>query len=484
MTAYSYETPDGQVYHASDLDSVLKQCKFLAEIATTLGPEYAQQLLDLSRPQQEVEQQKLEDKSERQESKESKEHKINQSINLEPDIKPPSEVVFNHPIINEYQEPLVIDHQSEISKDRVDHKVDLPSSLPIRKLNVFQEKPSLVTEKTFSEVSETIEAPPKFKPEEAVIEFRDHFDRIVEFEEVEVLVDHSVELPLDVTNNHSLLDQEENYDQVFESESSEIDWSLLESELEAMDLDEAIHNEMEEDSDLEYPSLIRFNQDDDLTIEEQNLSDSIERDELIVPDDEIELVIELLEAFDDQLKDNIFTEQITDENLAIIYQQTIDYELLKSFDVVESKYHHNEEQLQDTLISLFQAIDNDQLELDPDLKKPFLIIEQIINTYNQDPVINQVIIKKIYKLLYDLGYENPRQYIIDFIAQYGFDFLIKNLSFLLANFQNKIRNIEKNIKLKTDFTSSNHQTILDFIFELLKIVDLGFSGTLFNPVFG
>jgi len=496
MADYSYETISGKVYFASDLDSVLKQCNVLAQIAAVLGRDYAQQLIELNNANKST---PKTDNDLEFETIQSEIDSIKGKINDQNPVKSipvqskdiPGTTVDHNPSINQQIELAANDHQSKTE--------NLVSSPSLSTVNNHVSNQEVKTNQLFA--GQEVKRNPK--KNDVVIEFRDSFNKVVEFKEVEVAIDHQRnELPNDIVNNRSWLEKEDK-GLLDEFEEEEANWSLWESELEE-EMDKFMNQEILDQSDDDY---IDQNVIDDSGMEEidqeflveagpelesvleqrsdQNeLDDSVDKlepssdlvkPELIISDQEIESVVEILQVFNDQQEDNVFVQQVKKEDLSIIYQQTIDYDLIQPFHIADFQEHCNSQQLQDTLISLFETIDIslDQSASLLELEESFRLIDRIIETYNDDPSINQVIIKQIYELLYALGYQNPRSYIIDFIAQYGFNFLIKNLHFLLDNFRNKNQNFER-LKIKNSFSFSNNRNIL-FILKLLKSIDLGYS---------
>ena len=196
--------------------------------------------------------------------------------------------------------------------------------------------------------------------------------------------------------------------------------------------------------------------------------------ETIISDQEINLTISLIEAFDvDPEETNLV--DIIYPSVENLIQANLD--LVEPLHLSEIEQQTNQRSLEESFVGLVKILEENQSELnDLDyIKSSLVLIEDIVTSWDQQQELQTDLVKQIFQLLIQLGYNQPRQYLIDFVAQYGFNFLIENLRYLLLLSSNSIQ-FEKisNASTVTKQNTSN-QDIFGFIFNLIGRFIIGFQ---------
>ena len=196
--------------------------------------------------------------------------------------------------------------------------------------------------------------------------------------------------------------------------------------------------------------------------------------ETIISDQEINLTISLIEAFDvDPEETNLV--DIIYPSVENLIQANLD--LVEPLHLSEIEQQTNQRSLEESFVGLVKILEENQSELnDLDyIKSSLVLIEDIVTSWDQQQELQTDLVKQIFQLLIQLGYNQPRQYLIDFVAQYGFNFLIENLRYLLLLSSNSIQ-FEK-ISNASTVTKQNttNQDIFGFIFNLIGRFIIGFQ---------
>jgi len=455
---YSYEANDGQIYVANGLEDAINKCSFLGKIAAQNGGlEAVQKILEFSYRGVKKKQDDINSLANEKDSPKSNEHQeqdlqLKNQSDLKIDDKK-SNVILETPVIDQIASPDQVDYQPP----KIITNNQPPVGLNHDKLPDISTKNELI--------------------------FHDNFNQVVEFKEVEIVVDHTsddlslfedqasiIELPDQVEQAIPLVeinqDQKDSMsvDQAFEAEL--VDEDLLVSE-------ELIQEEIREMSfDLAEDNQL------DLELNQIELKPSIDVkplfEETIISDQEINLTIGLIEAFDvDQ--EEIDLVEIVYPSAESLIQSNLD--LVEPLYLSEIEQQTNQRTLEESFVGLVKLLEENRAEpndLDY-IKNSLGLMENIVTSWDQQQGLQTDLVKQIFQLLIQLGYNQPRQYLIDFVAQYGFNFLIENLRYLLVLFNNSIQFEKISNTLVVTTQNTANQDILGFIFNLISRFIVGFQ---------
>ena len=456
---YSYEANDGQIYVANSIEDAIKQCsKFLAKIAAQNGGlETVQKILEFS-----------------SRGLEKKQEDINSLVN-EKD---------NHQSNKHQDQDLQIKNQSD---PEIDDK--RPSVIP--EITVIDQKVSLdqldyqpleiINDKKSSIALNHNKLPDM--PSKTELIFHDNLNQVVEFKEVEIIVDHTRNDPLlfeDKVNIVELSDEVEQTIPLVEINQDQEDLILIDQdfEVESGNEDLLLSKELIQEEIREMSFDLEVDYQLDLDPDQLDLKSPIEVKssfkETIISDQEINLTISLIEAFDvDPEETNLV--DIIYPSVENLIQANLD--LVEPLHLSEIEQQTNQRSLEESFVGLVKILEENQSELnDLDyIKSSLVLIEDIVTSWDQQQELQTDLVKQIFQLLIQLGYNQPRQYLIDFVAQYGFNFLIENLRYLLLLSSNSIQ-FEK-ISNASTVTKQNttNQDIFGFIFNLIGRFIIGFQ---------
>lgn len=455
---YSYEANDGQIYVANTLEDAINKCpNFLGKIAAQSGGfEAVQKILEFSSRGLKKIQEDVDSFNEKDS------HQSNKHQDQDPQIKNQSDPEIDDKRPSVIPEITVIDQR--VSLDQLDYQ---PPKTTINKEPLIG-----LNHDKLPDIPNKIE-----------LIFHDNLNQVVEFKEVEIIVDHTrddLSLFEDKANIAELSDQVEQTIPLVEINQDQEDLMLVdqafevESGIEDLLLsEELIQEEIREMSfDLEGDYQL------DLDPDQLDLKSPIEVKssfkETIISDQEINLTISLIEAFDvDQEEINLV--DIVYPSAESLIQANLD--LVEPLHLSEIEQQTNQRTLEESFVGLVKTLEENQLEpndLDY-IKNSLVLIENIVTSWDQQQELQTDLVKQIFQLLIQLGYNQPRQYLIDFVAQYGFNFLIENLRYLLLLSSNSIQ-FEK-ISNASTVTKQNttNQDILGFIFNLINRFIIGFQ---------
>ncbi len=456
---YSYEANDGQIYVANSIEDAIKQCsKFLAKIAAQNGGfETVQKILEFSSRGLEKKQEDINSLVNEKDNHQSNKHQdqdlqIKNQSDTEIDDKRPSVI----------PEITVIDQK--VSLDQLDYQP----------LGIINDKKSSIA-LNHDKLPDT--------PSKTELIFHDNLNQVVEFKEVEIIVDHTRNDPLlfeDKVNIVELSDEVEQTIPLVEINQDQEDLILIDQdfEVESGNEDLLLSKELIQEEIREMSFDLEVDYQLDLDPDQLDLKSPIEVKssfkETIISDQEINLTISLIEAFDvDPEETNLV--DIIYPSVENLIQANLD--LVEPLHLSEIEQQTNQRSLEESFVGLVKILEENQSELnDLDyIKSSLVLIEDIVTSWDQQQELQTDLVKQIFQLLIQLGYNQPRQYLIDFVAQYGFNFLIENLRYLLLLSSNSIQ-FEK-ISNASTVTKQNttNQDIFGFIFNLIGRFIIGFQ---------
>ncbi len=465
---YSYEANDGQIYVANSLEDAIGKCpNFLGKIAAQNGGlETVKKILEFSSRGLEKKQEDTDNFNEK-DSRKSNKHQ-----DQDPQIKNQSDPEMDGKRPSVIPEITVIDQR--VSLDQLDYQP----------LEGIIDKKSLIA-LNHDKVPDI--------PSKTEFIFHDNLNQVVEFKEVEIIVDHTRNDPLlfedkvnedkvneDKVNIVELSDQVEQTIPLVEVNQDQEDLISVDQafEVESGDEDLLLSKELIQEEIREMSLVLEGDYQLDLDPDQLDLKSPIEIKssfkKTIISDQEINLTISLIEAFDvDQEEINLV--DIVYPSAESLIQANLD--LVEPLHLSEIEQQTNQRTLEESFVGLVKILEQNQLESnDLDyIKNSLVLIENIVVSWDRQQELQTDLVKQIFQLLIQLGYNQPRQYLIDFVAQYGFNFLIENLRYLLLLSSNSIQ-FEKISNASTVTTqNTTNQDIFGFIFNLIGRFIIGFQ---------
>ena len=452
---YSYEANDGQIYVANTLEDAINKCpNFLGKIAAQSGGfEAVQKILEFSSRGLKKIQEDVDNFNEK-ESHKSNKHQ-DQDLQIKNQVAD-KKIKISQEIITKVDHPVSLD---EINYYPLDNQNDLKASIDLKVTKVSD----------LAKKNEVI--------------FQDNLNQVVEFKEVEVIIDHLEDNSMPFEPKTSSIELSAPVEQTYptiEVEPTQQDFNQIERTIavelppeDLLTLPELIEEEVIDPS-------VNFEKDDHFNLKTNMIDSELQYETQpllknpVISDQEINLTISLIEAFDIN-QEEIDIASVVFPSAQELIQSNLD--LIEPLHLIEVSQQINQRTLEESFVGLVKVLEENKLEIDglDYIKDSLVLMENIVTIWDQQQNMQTELVKQIFQLLIQLGYNQPRQYLVDFVAQYGFDFLIENLRYLLMLFNNSVQFEKISNNFVGSIQNDVNQDILGFIFNLINRFIIGFQ---------